>query len=90
MTVTVPAPIKKDPKRANNWKTKALADLTDEDILAMPDSEYMNDVQVAFFRARGNIWVLDCAGDQMAVGYENGHVLNLSAVLLMQRARGHK
>ena len=52
MTVTVPAPIKKDPKRANNWKTKALADLTDEDILAMPDSEYMNDVQVAFFRAR--------------------------------------
>jgi DnaK suppressor protein len=52
MTVTVPAPIKKDPKRANNWKTKALADLTDEDILAMPDSEYMNDVQLAFFRAR--------------------------------------
>ena len=52
MTVTVPAPIKKDPKRANNWKTKALADLTDEDMLAMPDSEYMNDVQVAFFRAR--------------------------------------
>jgi DnaK suppressor protein len=52
MTVTVPAPIKKDPKRANNWKTKALVDLTDEDILAMPDSEYMNDVQVAFFRAR--------------------------------------
>lgn len=52
MTVIVPAPIKKDPKRANNWKTKALADLTDEDILAMPDSEYMNDVQVAFFRAR--------------------------------------
>ena len=52
MTVTVPAPIKKDPQRANNWKTKALADLTDEDILAMPDSEYMNDVQVAFFRAR--------------------------------------
>ena len=52
MTVTVPAPIKKDPKRANNWKTKALADLTDDDILAMPDSEYMNDVQIAFFRAR--------------------------------------
>ena len=52
MTVIVPAPIKKDPKRANNWKTKALADLTDEDMLAMPDSEYMNDVQVAFFRAR--------------------------------------
>ena len=52
MTVTVPAPIKKDPKRANNWKSKALADLTDEDILAMPDTEYMNDVQVAFFRAR--------------------------------------
>lgn len=52
MTVTVPAPIKKDPKRANNWKTKPVAELTDADMLAMPDSEYMNDVQIAFFRAR--------------------------------------
>jgi DnaK suppressor protein len=52
MTVTIPAPIKKDPKRANNWKTKPLQDLTDNDVLAMPDTEYMNDVQLAYFRLK--------------------------------------
>jgi DnaK suppressor protein len=46
------APVTKDPKRANAWKKKALEDLTDEDILAMPESEYMNDVQTAYFRAK--------------------------------------
>ena len=45
-------PIKKDPKLANNWKTKALDALTDADILAMPDSEYMNSVQMAYFRRK--------------------------------------
>ena len=45
---------------------------------------------VAFFRARGNISVLDCAGDQIAVGCENGDVLHLRAALLMQGASGHK
>ncbi|MDO5652757.1 MAG: RNA polymerase-binding protein DksA [Brachymonas sp.] len=34
----------------NNWKKKAPDTLTDEEVLAMPDSEYMNDVQLAFFR----------------------------------------
>ena len=52
MTVTIPAPIKKDPKRANNWKTKSLNDLSDEDVLAMSDNEYMNDVQLAYFRMK--------------------------------------
>ena len=50
-----PAPtvsVKKDPKLANNWKTKPLEALTDADVLAMPDSEYMNDVQLAFFRRK--------------------------------------
>ena len=50
-----PAPtvsVKKDPKLANNWKTKPLDALTDADVLAMPDSEYMNDVQLAFFRRK--------------------------------------
>ena len=42
--------IKKDPKLANNWKSKSAEDLSDEEILAMPDSEYMNDKQMAFFR----------------------------------------
>ena len=41
---------KKDPKLANNWKTKAADQLTDEEVKAMPDSEYMNEKQLAFFR----------------------------------------
>ncbi|HJV63408.1 MAG TPA: RNA polymerase-binding protein DksA [Albitalea sp.] len=43
---------KPDPKLANAWKTKAGKDLTEEELLAMPDSEYMNDKQLEFFRAR--------------------------------------
>lgn len=41
---------KKDPKLANNWKTKPAEQLTDEEVKAMPDSEYMNEKQLAFFR----------------------------------------
>ncbi len=41
---------KKDPKLANNWKTKSAEELTDAELLAMPDSEYMNDKQMAAFR----------------------------------------
>ena len=44
------APPKKDPKLADNWKTRAAEELTDAEVLAMPDSEYMNDKQMAFFR----------------------------------------
>ncbi len=43
---------KKDPKLANNWKTKSAAELEDAEIIAMPDSEYMNDKQMAFFRLK--------------------------------------
>ena len=46
---------KKDPKLANNWKTKAAEDLTDEEVKAMPDAEYMNDKQMAFFRYKLSI-----------------------------------
>ncbi len=45
-------PKKIDPKLANAWKTKAGRDLTDDELLAMPDSEYMNEKQLEFFRAR--------------------------------------
>jgi DnaK suppressor protein len=45
-------PAKKDPKRADAWKSKPLTELADEDLLAMPDDEYMNDVQTAYFRAK--------------------------------------
>ena len=41
---------KKDPKLANNWKTKAAEELTDDEVKAMPDTEYMNEKQLAFFR----------------------------------------
>ncbi|MDB5899739.1 MAG: hypothetical protein JWP22_915 [Ramlibacter sp.] len=54
-SVLTPPPvvaIKKDPKLANNWKTKSAEELTDPEVLAMPDSEYMNEKQMAFFRVK--------------------------------------
>jgi len=44
--------LKKDPKRADNWKKLNLEELIDADILAMSESEYMNDVQLAYFRRK--------------------------------------
>ena len=41
---------KSDPKLANAWKAKAGRDLTEPEIMAMPDSEYMNEKQIDFFR----------------------------------------
>jgi DnaK suppressor protein len=43
---------KPDPKLANAWKSKAGRELTEEEILAMPESEYMNEKQLEFFRYR--------------------------------------
>ncbi|WP_280809412.1 RNA polymerase-binding protein DksA [Variovorax boronicumulans] len=54
-TALVPPPplaVKKDPKLANNWKTKTPAELTDAEVIAMPDTEYMNEKQMAFFRLK--------------------------------------
>ena len=54
-SVLTPPPlvaIKKDPKLANNWKSKGVEELTDAEVLAMPDSEYMNEKQMAFFRLK--------------------------------------
>ena len=48
----VPVIPKKDAKLANNWKTKKADQLSDAEIIAMPDSEYMNDIQMAFFRLK--------------------------------------
>ena len=44
--------IKKDPKLANNWKLKPVEQLTDAELIAMPDDAYMNDTQMAFFRRK--------------------------------------
>ena len=46
---------KKDPKLANNWKSKTAETLTDDEVKAMPDAEYMNDAQLAFFRHKLSI-----------------------------------
>ncbi len=43
---------KADPKLVNAWKGKAGRDLTEAELLAMPESEYMNEKQIEFFRAR--------------------------------------
>lgn len=42
--------IKKDPSLADNWKSKPAQELTDAEVLAMPDDQYMNEAQMAFFR----------------------------------------
>jgi DnaK suppressor protein len=43
---------KSDPKLVNAWKQKAGRDLTEDELLAMPEAEYMNEKQIDFFRAR--------------------------------------
>lgn len=43
---------KQNPKLANNWKTKTPEELTDEEVLAMPNTEYMNIKQMVFFRLK--------------------------------------
>ena len=48
----LPSATKKDPKLANNWKTKPAEQLSDAELLAMPDSEYMNEKQLAAFRLK--------------------------------------
>jgi DnaK suppressor protein len=56
MTPTIAPPpqmvVKKDPKLVNNWKTKEASALSDAEVLAMPDGEYMNEKQMAFFRQK--------------------------------------
>jgi DnaK suppressor protein len=48
----IPVTPKKDSKLANNWKKKPVGELSDAEILSMPDTEYMNDTQMAFFRLK--------------------------------------
>ena len=43
---------KQNPKLANNWKTKTAEEMTDAELLAMPDSEYMNIKQMTYFRLK--------------------------------------
>ncbi len=43
---------KPDPKLANAWKTKTARQLIDAEVLAMPESEYMKDKQLEFFKIK--------------------------------------
>jgi len=43
---------KVDTKLANAWKNKAGRELTEPELLAMPDSEYMSEKQLDFFRGQ--------------------------------------
>ncbi len=43
---------KADPKLANAWKSKAGRDLSDDELMAMPEAEYMNEKQLEFFRMK--------------------------------------
>jgi DnaK suppressor protein len=43
---------KADPKLANAWKSKAGRELSEDELLAMTDGEYMNEKQLEFFRTR--------------------------------------
>ncbi|MDT7834313.1 RNA polymerase-binding protein DksA [Aquabacterium sp. OR-4] len=49
---TVKPAHKADPKLANAWKSKAGRDLSEAELMAMPESEYMNEKQIEFFRVR--------------------------------------
>ena len=41
---------KVDPKLVNAWKTKVGKDLTDDEVMSMPEEEYMRAKQLEFFR----------------------------------------
>jgi DnaK suppressor protein len=44
--------VKIDPRLVNVWKSKPGRELSDDELLAMPDTEYMNEKQLEFFRTR--------------------------------------
>jgi cobalamin biosynthesis protein CbiG len=45
-----------------------------------------NEKTIAFFHAPGDVTTLECAGDRIAVGCENGEVLHLQAPWLLETA----
>ena len=62
----LPSATKKDPKLVDNWKTKSIDQLTDAELLAMPDSEYMNEKQMGAFRLKLSLLkqeILNSAGE---------------------------
>ena len=52
-TAELPKIVQKiDPKVANAWKTKTGRELSDAELLAMPEAEYMKERQIDFFRSK--------------------------------------
>ena len=51
--------------------------------LKQKESATENSQAVAFFRAPGVVQTLECAGDRIAVGCQNGEVLHLQAPWLV-------
>ena len=50
LPAVVPVVPVKNPKLVNNWKNKSPDSVTDEEVIAMSDDDYMNAFQLAFFR----------------------------------------
>ncbi len=46
------APRRRNLALADNWRSKAAEELSEEEVLAMSDDDYMNHTQLAFFRHR--------------------------------------
>lgn len=44
--------VKKDAQLADNWKSKPVEEWTDAEVVSMPDEEYMNTQQLAFFKLK--------------------------------------
>lgn len=47
-----PSTVKKNRRLADNWQKKPVEQLSDDEVIAMSDDLYMNDVQLAFFRLK--------------------------------------
>ena len=60
-----------------------LVHLIDTAIASANEKAEQNKKPVAFFRAPAPIQTLECAGDKIAVGCENGEVLHLRAAFLL-------
>lgn len=60
-----------------------LVHLIDTVIASANEKAEQNKKPVAFFRAPAPIQTLECAGDKIAVGCENGEVLHLRAAFLL-------
>ena len=60
-----------------------LVHLTDTTISSVNEKAEPNKKPVAFFRAPAPIKTLQCAGDKIAVGCQNGEVLHLRAAFLV-------